>query len=79
MDAIKQTGETFHNESDEVVEQAHYRVNAFERIHGYLVSDRKMQTPNAAEKQQRMMEHLNSHHLSILRFSLLCIDAACCL
>ena len=63
LDAIKQTGETFHNESDEVVEQAHYRVNAFERIHGYLVSDRKMQTPNAAEKQQRMMEHLNSHHL----------------
>ena len=49
--------------SDEVVEQAHYRVNAFERIHGYLGSDRKMQTPNAAEKQQRMMEHLNSHHL----------------
>ena len=63
LDAIKQTGETFHNESDEVVEQAHYRVNAFERSHGYLVSDRKMQTPNAAEKQQRMMEHLNSHHL----------------
>ena len=37
LDAIKQTGETFHNESDEVVEQAHYRVNAFERSHGYLV------------------------------------------
>ena len=36
LDAIKQTGETFHNESDEVVEQAHYRVNAFERSHGYL-------------------------------------------
>ena len=55
LDAIKTTGE--------VVEQAHYRVNAFEKSHGYLVSDRKMQTPNAAEKQQRMMEHLNSHHL----------------
>ena len=51
--AIKQTGETFHNESDEVVEQAHYRVNAFERIHGYPVSDRMMQTPNAAEKNNK--------------------------
>ena len=50
LDAIKETGKTFHNESDEVVEQAHFRVNAFEKSHGYLVSDRKMQTPNAAEK-----------------------------
>ena len=63
LDAIKETGKTFHNESDEVVEQAHYRVNAFEKSHGYLVSDRKMQTPNAAAKQQKMMEHLNSVHL----------------
>ena len=63
LDAIKETGKTFHNESDEVVEQAHFRVNAFEKSHGYLVSDRKMQTPNAAAKQQKMMEHLNSVHL----------------
>ena len=63
LDAIKETGKTFHNESDEVVEQAHFRVNAFEKSHGYLVSDRKMQTPNAAEKQQKRMEHLNSAHL----------------
>ena len=63
LDVLKETGKTFHNESDEVVEQAHYRVNAFEKSHGYLVSDRKMQTPSAAEKQQKMMEHLNSVHL----------------
>ena len=63
LDVLKETGKTFHNESGEVVEQAHYRVNAFEKSHGYLVSDRKMQTPNAAEKQQKRMEHLNSVHL----------------
>ena len=63
LDVLKETGKTFHNESDEVVEQAHYRVNAFKKSHGYLVSDRKMQTPSAAEKQQKMMEHLNSVHL----------------
>ena len=39
-------------------------VHAFEKTHGYFVSERKMQTEIAAEKQQRMMEHLNSVHLS---------------
>ena len=64
LDAIRESGKTFHDESDEVVEKAHYGVHAFEKTHGYFVSERKMQTEIAAEKQQRMMEHLNSVHLS---------------
>ena len=66
LDAIRESGKTFHDESDEVVEKVHYsvHVHAFEKTHGYFVSERKMQTEIAAEKQQRMMEHLNSVHLS---------------
>ena len=64
LDAIRESGKTFHDESDEVVERAHYGVHYFEKTHGYFVSERKMQTEIAAEKQQRMMEHLNSVHLS---------------
>ena len=63
LDAIKETGKTFHDETDEVVEQAHYRVYDFEKAHGYLVSVRKMQTENAAVKQRLLLEHLNSVHL----------------
>ena len=55
---------THSDENLPVVEKAHYSVNAFEKTHGYFVSERKMQTEIAAEKQQRMMEHLNSVHLS---------------
>ena len=57
------TGKTLHDESDEPVELAHFRVNAFEHRHGYHISDRKMMTPTAAERQQNMMVHLNSDHL----------------
>ena len=64
LDAIRESGKSFHDESDEVVERAHYGVHYFEKTHGYFVSERKMQTEIAAEKQQRMMEHLNSVHLS---------------
>ena len=63
LDVLRETGKTLHDESDEVVEQAHFRVQHFERTHGYETSDRKMMTTNAGEKQQRMMEHLNSYHL----------------
>ena len=63
LDVLKETGKTLHDESDEPVEQAHYRVNDFEKKHGYYVSDRKMATSNAGIRQQRMMEHLNSYHL----------------
>ena len=37
LDAIKTTGETFHNESDKVVEQAHYKTHEFEKW-GPLIS-----------------------------------------
>ena len=63
LDAIKETGKTFHDETDEVVEQAHYRVYDFEKTHCYLVSVRKMQTEIAAVKQRLLLEHLNSVHL----------------
>ena len=63
LDAIKETGKTFHDETDEVVEMAHYRVYDFEKTHGYLVSVRKMQTEIAAVKQRLLLEHLNSVHL----------------
>ena len=63
LDVLSETGKTLHDESDEVVEQAHFRVQHFEKIHGYQTSDRKMTTSNAGGKQQRMMEHLNSYHL----------------
>ena len=54
---------TFHYETDDVVEMAHYRVYDFEKTHGYLVSVRKMQTEIAAVKQRLLLEHLNSVHL----------------
>ena len=63
LDVLRETGQTLHDESDEPVEQAHFRVKAFENLHGYHISDRKMTTPNAGRRQQRMMEHLNSYHL----------------
>ena len=63
LDVLRETGQTLHDESDEPVEQAHFRVKAFENLHGYHTSDRKMTTQNAGRRQQRMMEHLNSHHL----------------
>ena len=63
LDAIKETGKTFHDETDEVVEMAHYRVYDFEKTHGYLVSVRKMQTDIAAVKGRLLLEHLNSVHL----------------
>lgn len=63
VDVLKDTGKTLHDESDEPVEQAHYRVKNFEQRHGYETSDRKMRTPNAGRRQQRMIEHLNSYHL----------------
>ena len=55
--------ETLHNESDEPVEQAHFRVKAFEYTHGYHTTDRNMTTSMAGIRQQRMMEHLNSYQL----------------
>ena len=63
VDVLRDTGKTLHDESDEPVELAHFRVNAFEHRHGYHISDRKMMTPTAAERQQNMMVHLNSYHL----------------
>ena len=57
------TEKTLHGESDEPVELAHYRTLKFEERHGYLTSERKMKTKRAGEKQQDMMEHLNSYHL----------------
>ena len=63
LDVLRDTGNTLHDESDEPVEQAHFRVKAFENLHGYHTSDRKMTTQNAGRRQQRMMEHLNSYHL----------------
>ena len=63
LDVLRDTGKTLHDESDEPVEQAHYKVKAFEDRHGYHISDRKMMTPNAGRRQQSMMEHLNSYHL----------------
>ena len=55
LDVLRETGQTLHDESDEPVEQAHFRVKAFENIHGYHTSDRKMMTPNAGRRQQRVM------------------------
>ena len=55
--------ETLHDESDEPVEQAHYRTKVSEEMHGYQISDRKIMTPNAGVRKQRMMEHLNSYDL----------------
>ena len=63
LDVLRETGKTLHDESDEVVEQAHFRVQHFEKIHGYQTSNRKMITSSAGGKQQRMMEHINSYHL----------------
>ena len=63
LDVLRDTGKTLHDESDEPVEQAHYKVKAFEDRHGYHISDRKMMTPNAGRRQQSMIEHLNSYHL----------------
>ena len=40
----------------------HYR-SACEGESEREISDRKMMTPNAGVRQQRMMEHLNSYHL----------------
>ena len=59
----------FHDETDEVVQQAHYKVCDFEK----LVSERKMQTDNAAVIQRLLLEHLNSVHLRYSRvYSLFC-------
>ena len=63
LEVLRDTGKTLHDESDEPVEQAHYKTKAFEVRHGYHISDRKMMTPNAGRRQQSMMEHLNSYHL----------------
>ena len=63
LDVLRETEKTLHGESDEPVELAHYRTLKFEERHGYLTSDRKMKTKRAGEKQQDMMEHLNSYHL----------------
>ena len=63
LDVLRETEKTLHGESDEPVELAHYRTLKFEERHGYLTSERKMKTKRAGEKQQDMMEHLNSYHL----------------
>ena len=47
LDVLKETGKTLHDESDEPVEQAHYRVNDFEKRHGYIML--------VTEKWQRQM------------------------
>ena len=60
------------DESGEVVEKAHYGVHDFEKTHGYFVSERKMQTEIAAEKQQRMMEQCSFELKSSIIIVLLC-------
>ena len=77
LDAIRESGKSFHDESDEVVERAHYGVHYFEKTHGYFVSERKMQTEIAAEKQQRMMEQCSFELKSSIIIVLLCIFLMC--
>ena len=47
---LRETGETLHNESDEPVEQAHYKVKAFEDRHGYHTSGKKDDDPKCGEE-----------------------------
>ena len=55
MDVLRDTGKILQDESDEPMEQAHFKVKAFEHRHGCHISDRKMMTPKAAERQQDMI------------------------
>ena len=64
MDVLRDTGKTLHDENDKPVEQAHFKVKAFEHRHGCHISDRKMMTPTAAERQQDMMVHLDSFEIN---------------